>query len=306
MTTQRKIILAADLKADSAFAAKWANNLAQLTSAQVVLAHIIELSVPNWLRSAYDVLEDEQQRAKAEQKICDWYKLHTGQDAAGVIIRVGNPAEVLPEVIKEEDAAMLVIARSRKGLLQKFLVGSTAQMLAANPPCMVAIVHPDHTALDESTEIVVATDLTDTATKALVAAAVMSDKLKTRLDIVHTAKSAASIDVLDLPVELSSDALKEKAQEQLQAILDEHKETLDNVDAHAHVIEAEPVEGIKEFAEARKASLVFVGNAAKYNALANVFGRVSVKLTQQVESTVVIVPPQIEAFDALVNEKNHA
>ena len=171
MTTQLKIILAADLTANSAFAAKWACHVAKLIDAQVVLAHIIELSVPNWLRSAYDVLEDTTQRAKVEQKIQAWYKGHTDSEAEEVLIAVGHPAEQLAQLAQDSDATMLVVARSSKGILQKFLAGSTAQMLAANPPCIVAIVHPDHTTLNETTRLMVATDLTDTAERAITAAA---------------------------------------------------------------------------------------------------------------------------------------
>lgn len=306
MTTQRKIILAADLTASSAFAAKWACHVAKLIDAQVVLAHIIELSVPNWLRSAYDVLDDTTQRAKVEQKIRDWYKGHTDGEADEVLIAVGHPAEQLAQLAQDSDATMLVVARSSKGVFQKFLAGSTAQMLAANPPCIVAIVHPDHTTLNETTRLMVATDLTDTSERAITAAAVITDVLHGHLDVVHTAKAggSAALEGLELPAELGADALVERANEQLQKILSQHHETLDQVKMEAHVLDAEPVDGLRDFVEANHIGLVFVGNAAKYNVLTNVFGRVSVKLTQVLDSTVVVVPPHVDAFEALVSESN--
>jgi len=286
------ILLATDLSANAALAARWARNCAVLTGRQVILAHIIELSVPNWLRDAYDALDDEEKKAELEGKVHEWYKTHTHTDADGVLLAGGEPVQALNELVEESGASLLVLARSGKNALTRLLVGSTAQMMAVNPPCSVAVVHPDHTDIDESTKLAVATDLTITAEEALADAAKLAALVGAQLDIVHaTTLFAPTVNTRDLPEQFSPSELTAKANQQMEKVLGEHADELTNVTYKSHVIEASPVEGLTTFAEDNHSDMVFVGNAAQYSLLTNVFGRVSVKLLQTLPSTIVIVPP---------------
>ena len=286
------ILLATDLSANAAFAARWAKHYADAVGAKVILAHIIELNVPNWLRDAYDIPEDDGRRTKLEERITEWYRTHAKGDPDGILIAAGNTDQQLGELSEKIDASMIVIAKSGKSALTRFLAGSTAQMLAANPPCPVVIVHPDHTDLAADSKIAVATDLTETAEEAIAAAARLSGALGCHLDIIHaSAIGASSVDIAELPEEFSPENLEKKTSEQLAKVISRHSHELESVDATTHIIDASPVEAVAKFAEEHHTDIVFVGNASHYNVITNVFGRVSVKLMQMLDCTFIVIPP---------------
>jgi len=286
------ILLATDLSANAAFAARWAKHYADAVGAKVILAHIIEINVPNWVRDAYNVLEEEDKRVKLEERITEWYRTHAKGEHDGILIEAGNIDQQLGEFAEQIDASMIVIAKSGKSALTRFLAGSTAQMLAANPPRPVVIVHPDHTKLDSTTKIAVATDLTETAEKAIATAARLSGALGSHLDIVHaSAIGGSSVDISELPEELSPENLEKKTKEQLDSVISKHSHELEEIDSSAHIINAAPVEAISQFAQDNHTDIVFVGNASHYNVITNVFGRVSVKLMQTLDCTFIVFPP---------------
>lgn len=288
----QSILLATDLSANAAFAARWSYNYAKATGAKVILAHIIEINVPNWLRDAYDVIEDDEARAKLEARITAWYHTHTKGEPDGILLAAGNIDQKLAELGEQIDASMIVLAKSGKSMLTRFLAGSTAQMMSANPPRPVVVVHPDHTAISKTTRIAVATDLTPTADKAITAAAKFSGKLKAHLDVVYAnAVASPTLEDSSLPEQLKGSTLAARAREQFDRVLAAHADELEGIDTDAHTINASPVEGVTTFAEENQVDIVFVGNAAQYNVITNVFGRVSVKLMQTLPCTVIIVPP---------------
>ena len=282
------LLLATDHSAGSAFAAQWAHAYAKAHGLSVVLAHVIELSVPNWLRDAYTIPDDAGRRQAMEKKLTDWYAKHTGGDTpAGIRIQAGSPYETLCEMAQAEDVALVVVAKSGKGKITRMLAGSTAQMLAATPPAPVAIVHPDCVVLDASTKIAVATDLTHTAEEAIEQAVALAQRLGAPLDIVHASRVESSTELSGL----GPDDLNLKTRTQVDQVIASHP-GLSEITYDVHIVERDPVSAMSEFVDARQSDVVFLGNAASYTLVKNVFGRVSVKLTQILPATVIVVPPK--------------
>ncbi len=54
--------------------------------------------------------------------------------------KVTSVAEALLDVVREEDASLLVIGTRRRSVVGKFLLGSTAQSLILDAPCSVLAV----------------------------------------------------------------------------------------------------------------------------------------------------------------------
>jgi len=294
----RNVLLATDLSANSAFAAKWAHNYATMAGVGVTVAHIIEINLPNWLRDEYSVLEDDAKRAKAHERVKAWYVEHTGVEPAEIIMETGVTYTRLVDISRRIGASMVVLAKSGKSNITKFLAGSTAQALCANPPSMVVAVHPDHTTLSSETTIAVATDLI-TAEKALEVGAVLANMTDSELDIVHAVKldTSAAIDTEDLGASFVQAAIEERANEQLARIIEEHEDDFSGLTTHTHLVNARPVKAVIEFVDAHGTDIVIVGNAAEYNVISNAFGRVSVKLMQTLPATVIVVPPQAQLND---------
>lgn len=289
------ILLATDMSANAAFAARWAASYAKVTGAKVILAHIIEINLPNWVHDAYNVLEDEEKLATLKNTLLTWYETHAHTEADGVIVATGNMDEELGDLVAQVDAELLVLAKSGKSALTRFFAGSTAQMMAANPPCAVAIVHPDHTHLDDDTKLLVATDLSDAVEHAITGAASMAAALDAHLDIIHaTTFSGQANSPVDLPDSLKPAALKAAADEQMKHVLANHEEFLNDIEWDAHIIDGHPVDTVAHFAGENDINVAFVGNATSYNLITNVFGRVSLQLMQLLPCTLVVVPPHAD------------
>ena len=291
----KRILLATDLSANSAFAAKWASDYARLSGAEVVLGHVIEVSIPNWLRNAYTALENDEQRQQLEERIQGWYHTHTGERAASVALAGGSIDTNLEQMVNDQAIDLLVLARSGKSGLSKLLAGSTAQMMVANPPCSVVVVHPDRAGISKGSKIAVATDLTESAERAISAAARLSTLVSGHLDIVHASKfSVSELVEGDIPENLGEGELKKATDAQMQKVLGQHVDELQGLDYTSHIVNAGPVDAVTQLAERESTDVVFVGNASSYNVVTNVFGRVSVKLTQMLPCTVIVVPPLVE------------
>lgn len=288
-----KVMVATDLSDGTASAATWAHSYAQLTDVKVAVVHVIEVSVPNWLRDAYTVPDDPSRRAQVEAQVSAWYKSHTGVDPDEVILVVGAPDQALKAAVEAHDPSLLVISRTGKTRLRRILVGSTAKMLVATPPCPVVVVHPDQATLQAGSDIVVATDLTTTAESAIVSAALLAKVAGDTLDIVHAKRPATTSlvaydEVVDMLTEGSYD---EATNEQFQKILANHQGELAGLNYRTHIVDDTPTEAILNLAEDKNAAVIVLGNAAHYNLITNLFGRVSVRVMEHASCTVAVVPP---------------
>lgn len=288
-----KVMVATDLSDVAATAATWAHSYAQLTGVKVAVVHVIEVSVPNWLRDAYAVPDDPSRRAQAEAQVAAWYKSHTGVDPDEVVLVVGAPDQAIKAAVEAHDPSLLVLSRTGKTRLRRILVGSTAKMLVATPPCPVVVVHADHPSLEAGSDIVVATDLTTTAEVAIVSAAFLAKLAGDTLDIVHAKRPASSSLVAydEVVNMLTEGPYDEATNEQFKAILAKHQSELAGVVHRTHIVDDTPAEAILNLAEAKHASIIVLGNAAHYNLITNLFGRVSVRVMEHASCTVLVVPP---------------
>jgi nucleotide-binding universal stress UspA family protein len=293
MSNQQNILLATDLSAHSAAAAAWAYTYARATGAKIILAHIVEISIPNWFKDAYSVAEDKGQLAKLEALVHDWYSKATeGAKADSVVVRVGHPHEQLRELVPELDLHMIVVAQSGKGAIERVMSGSLARSLAAVPPCAVVIVDPSHQTASARMEITVATDLTEKAEQALLFGAYLTRIFGGQLDVIHASQlvTAADVGEGDLPANLQPAAIEAAAREQMDAVIAKHAEVLSKVDYAAHVILGSPVRAVQSFVGQKPQDLVILGTADHNNIISHNFGRVGVKLMESLPCSVMIVP----------------
>jgi nucleotide-binding universal stress UspA family protein len=293
MSNQQNVLLATDLSDHSAAAAAWAYTYARATGAKVILAHIIEISIPNWFKDAYSVTDDKAQLAKLEARVHAWYSAATeGAKADSVVVRVGHPHEQLRELVPELDLHMIVVAQSGKGAIERVMSGSLARSLATVPPCAVVIVDPSHQTASARMEITVATDLTEKAEQALLFGAYLTRIFGGQLDVVHASQlvTAADLEEGDLPANLQPAAIEAAAREQMDAVIAKHAEVLSKVDYAAHVVLGSPVRAIQSFVGQKPQDLVVLGTADHNNIISHNFGRVSAKLMESLPCSVMIVP----------------
>lgn len=294
MVKKAKLILATDLSDNARCAAEWAHGFGRTEGAEVAVVHVVEISAAHWAAGAYDFLDDDKLRAQAEERVRKWYVDATGTEPASVHVRAGTPTVQLAEAVKEEKAHLLVISRSGKGGWAKFWLGSTARGLAVEPPCEVVIVHPEHSR-PEVAEVVVGTDFSKNADRALTVACELARRYGAHLQLIH-AEEVDEIDALDglggasIPARYRRSSIDEEASKRMKSLEEAHAPDLDGIDYDTRLSQDNPARALIEYCEKNRADVLVIGRAGLSPLLANVLGSVVNGVVQAAPTTVVIVP----------------
>ncbi len=290
--SDKKIIVATDLSESSAFAAKWAQDYAALSGAQVVVAHVIEINLSNWAKDAYEVLDDAAEMERVKGQVSGWYQQHTGHAPAHVEVVVGDFEPRLTEIAHHHNAQLLALAKSGKSAVKRFFVGSRAQMMAVHPPCMVALIDAEHASCNVNTQVAVAVDLTEKTSHAIAAGHELLSL--TGGDTLHVAHATDLDDSALIGQVLQTHGTRAEliARAEQELTRQASSRLAPNVTVNAHLYDASPAEGLGELVEAHQVDVVVLGVAKAYSSVTNALGRMSVKLAQRLPCTVLIVPPR--------------
>ena len=292
--TEKKLIIATDLSADARPAAEWSQRFGETENAQVTVLHVVELSAAHWVSGAFDYLDDPELQKKAEENVRKWYADATGSEPDGVEIRAGTATAQIGEAVKERWADLLVVSRSGKGGFKRFLLGSTAKALAIDPPCELVVVHPEH-ALPEVRDIVVGTDFSDNAGRALSVACELARCYGAKLHIVHSEE----IDVLDpidalggatIPREYRRSEAEIAATKRMKSLEETHSGELEGVRYETSVVRGEAGSAIIDYCERNRSDLLVVGRAGHSPLVSNVLGSAVNRVVHGSPATLVICP----------------
>jgi nucleotide-binding universal stress UspA family protein len=285
------IVVATDLSDHAGNAARWAQVVSQLLGARVVVAHTVELSIPNWFKGRFEALDDKATYEKIEHKVRAWYQRHTGVQPAEVAIDVGDSGALLVGMATRYPSPLLVFSRTGKDAVRRLLVGSTAQALISEAGCPMVCVHPEQ-ALPQvgATTIAVAIDLTTVSDNAFEFAADMARALGVTLEIIHASGTSLSVIADDLPEHLRVAAVTEQARVALDAFLTRHTDALQGLSFRTHIQPAKPVAAISDFVEEAKVNLIILGHFDRKSMVDNLFRRVTVRVLGNIDATMVVIP----------------
>lgn len=281
------ILLATDLSEHCGNAARWAQQFKELVGARrVIVEHVIELSVASWLTSAMETLENVEKRAEAEKKVAAWYEEHAGAPPDEVILRAGSCLAQLTEVVEGfEGETLLVVSMSGKGALTRFFLGSTAHALASQPPCPLAVVHPEHTMIKTTVPVVTGTDLSRNAERVVRYASDVATTLGVPLEIVHAYGPPTS------PlVSLEARETQQTTQKTVAKIVGQTRE-LQGTDFNVRVLFDNPDEAIVNHARQLDADLIVLGHSGETLFVQSVLGSVAQKVLNHMPCSMIIVPP---------------
>lgn len=291
------IIVATDLSDTAECAAHWAHRYAEGRDISVVVSHVIRISVTNWAKGAYDVLEEPEMRKKAQERIERWYEEVTGVAPDEAEVRVGHSSVQLKDSVEEHDAAMLIASVSGKGSVKKALMGSTASNLASDPPCPVVLVEPEHRELHQPPKVAVGVDFSKNGELAAQFGASFARTIGGVLHLVH-ADSGPVITALEeetLPEEFTHDGLFEWAEAEMSSLVADLGDRLEGVDYETQVIEAPPAQGLLEFVRREDVDALIVGRSGHSPFVGAVMGSVLLKTLQATSTTTIIVPSDHQA-----------
>lgn len=294
MTRKAKLILATDLSDNARPAAEWAARFGRTEGAEVSVVHVVEISAAHWASGAYDFLDDEKLSEAAEERVRKWYSDATGSEPASVQVRAGTPAVQLAEAVKEAKADLLVVSRSGKGGWEKFWLGSTAKALAIEPPCELVMVHPEHSE-PEVAEILVGTDFSKNADRALTVACRLARRYGAHLQILHS-EEVDDIDALDalggatIPRKYRRPEVELQASERMKSLEEAHASDLEGLAYDTQLARDNPARALIEYCDRNRADVLVIGRAGHSQLLANVLGSVVNRVVQAAPTNVIIVP----------------
>jgi nucleotide-binding universal stress UspA family protein len=288
------LYVATDLSAHSGVAARWALKMKGICQAPVRAAHIIELSVPNWMKGTYEVEEDPEIREEEEEKVRKWFRVHTDDEADEVIVRAGHANKQLRELVADSEHPVLVASKSGKGSLMKFLAGSTVQALASRPPCTLVVVSDERAGLEPGMQVVLATDLTNYSRRALRRAASLVEDLGGELVVIHALGVPEDVRDDDLPGTMTYDEMKRQALERLETYLEEESDALEGIEVRDVLVEGETIPAISKYIEEHDVQLLIAGHVTgEEGIIENEFRRVTLRLISGAGCSLMIVPVEI-------------
>lgn len=221
------------------------------------------------------------------------HALENVREAAGIpdagidLVPDTSPARALHRVASRRHADLLVIASSRRGHLQRILLGDVARDVLHGAPCPVAVAPHGSTGAAIGT-IGVAFDGSPESRLALELAAAIAADLGARLRVLHVVTGpAAPASIRAYSVDLL--AVDEKLKAEAQARLDEALAQLDPaIDAAGEAVAGVPSKRLPQLTE--DADVVLTGSRGWGTLRSVVLGSTSDRLIHHAQCPVIVVP----------------
>jgi len=241
----RKILVGTDGSDTAEVAVGHAAALAERTGAELLVVHALPQERGRG-ESTLGPAEDVSSAAAGRSILEHEEKKHGGRMPLRSLLREGNAADVLLDVADEEGVDVVVVGNVGMTGTRRFL-GSVPNNVAHHAPCHVLIVNTswakDPTASDLDAvklfgTLVMATDGSETAERALGVGADLARAVGSKVVLVHVGDRARGDEVLD------------RAAAQLG----------EGLDVGTMTVEGQPAEQIVGVAEQQRADLIVMGN----------------------------------------------
>jgi len=165
----KKILYTTDLSKNSAYAYRYAVDLAQRHDAGIVILHVIE-PIPPSVRHYVSIYVDEakwEEKIKYEQektierikkRLEEFCKRETQNDprclalALKILVQPGHPVEEILDVASKEECDLIILGTHGKGFLKETFLGSVARSVLDRSRKPVFIIPLPHEEKDISFE----------------------------------------------------------------------------------------------------------------------------------------------------------
>ncbi len=220
----RRVLVPLDFSASSLSAYHYAMALAECFGGELILLHIIPPSVlPEW-GYAHLARRDGRLRTVAHQKLTEFVRRQglAGQRVTNLLVSAGEPPLQIPEVARAQGVDLVVMATHGDSLVPHCLLSNTAEEVVRRAPCPVWVVPgvTDREAAQPPTmlplrRILVATDFSAEAGKALDYGIALAREFEAALHLVHVVPTVLPADVSHLTTLMQETELKNSAHRDL-------------------------------------------------------------------------------------------
>ena len=264
----RTVVCANDLSASPDHALQYSIALAHEFQSRLLVCHVIDLPSPSMYGEAYLAPEEHLNRN------LDYARRHIAESMADQSVRwepricVGQPAEEVLRIAREDQAEVVVTAtHGRKGL-KRFLLGSVTERLMRTLPCPLLVVRdgdPARTPSDAErlrfSRILVGCDFSPDADLAFAHALSLAQEFQSELHLAHVIEMPTYTELLNPVLEhrqSSSAAIKEFIQGKLDALVPEDARHW--CSASTVMLEGQPYEQLLKYAEQTAIDLIVLGS----------------------------------------------
>jgi nucleotide-binding universal stress UspA family protein len=267
-------------------------SLLSLTGADlnhVVFINVIERDKFSMSRVGYRKDEEIRLREAANIRFIDWSENLFEQGLeVGVYIVVGTLVKEVIKAAKKEDADLIVIGRSHKGILENLYSGSDVTELlrrAATP--VLVYKHLSETAISIEKPFerpLLAVDWSPASLRAVEYLKEMGNAVS-EISVVHVAgeKELKGTSAMNIQ------KLRKETRQKLEEICDTFEEA--GIDARAHVYVGDPDEEIEKAARDCQASLIVLGSSAKSARVEKWLGSTPRKYAEDSIYPTLLIPP---------------
>ncbi len=266
-------------------------NLRKSALEHVVFVNVIERDRVAMRRGkGYQKDEEMRLREAANIRFIDWAEtlFEEGMEV-GVYIVVGS---LVPEVIKaaqKEDADLIVIGRSHKGVLEHLYSGSDVTELLRRAWAPVLVYkHLSETAISMKEPFerpLVAIDWSPGSLRAVEYIKGLKDTVQ-EVHLVHVADEKA----LKGPSAMAIQKTRKQARKKLEQICEEFEAA--GIKARAHVYVGDPDQEIEKAAKDCQATLIALGSTAKAAWVEKFIGSTPRKIAEESVYPTLLIPPE--------------
>jgi nucleotide-binding universal stress UspA family protein len=134
----RKILVTTDFSEGTADALEYAFSIAEENESQVTFLHVVNdiaLDISKKYRDSIIAGVQAKLEAMVPAEAWDWCDIHARVD-------VGHPFRLIEQTLKKEKPDLLVMNIHGKGMLDRALLGSTAERIVRSAKCPVMLIPP--------------------------------------------------------------------------------------------------------------------------------------------------------------------
>jgi nucleotide-binding universal stress UspA family protein len=285
----QKIVFATDFSPLSEEALHYTINLAGKTGARVIGVHVLTPVAP--LYSPFQPEEGYKRELEKQTrtKLKAFFAPIAGETKVEIETRLclGVPERTLSELVIEEQADLLVVAKHSRSTLGRFFMGSTTEKIVREARCPVLVVPDAGVRTVTWKPILCATDLSQPSLKAFQFGIQLAQDYQANLNLMH---------VIDLG--FSAHSPEEKPTEYILSISKSAKEKLEDIittrggpgETEIVVVEGKPAVLIVERAEELGSDLVILGKSGHTLAEQRVLGSTANAILRGARFPVLVIP----------------
>jgi nucleotide-binding universal stress UspA family protein len=208
-----------------------------------------------------------------------------GPSATPVVVDAGSPAAAIAELAERREVDLIVVGRSGRHSLGRFLLGSTAERLVRNATGSVAVFPPREVSVASPARVLVGHDGSDRSMEAVRTAAALAGALSAGLLVIHVVDYR--VPFAGTPPQSARELIREHGETLLREAADRLSAPLESIETELR--SGDPRAALLEAASEHRPLFLVVGARGAGGFAGQVLGSTTDEVVRSAESPVLVV-----------------